>query len=136
MGWVAQEVQGVKVVAVGEPLEGENLTSLSELVASLLAEGPVRLVLDLAHCPHVSSEGLRLFLQLSRRLQSQRGDFALAAPNPEMSRILQISGVSRLVKVCASVQEVVAEASVDQKLAALAQRVRELLARGQARERG
>lgn len=128
----AREVEGVKVVTVGQPLEGEALAALTELVASLTAQRPVRLVLDLGGCPHASSEALRLFLQLARRLESQRGAFALLAPTPEVARILELSGVARLVRVAGSLSEVLQAESQRERLTALAEQVAALLARAEA----
>ncbi|MGQ9496619.1 MAG: STAS domain-containing protein [Thermoanaerobaculaceae bacterium] len=80
----------------------------------------LRLVLQLARCPYVSSEALRLFLQIARRVERQGGRFALAAPNGDVDRALRVSGVSRLVKVVPSPEELGQEAKASEQLARLA----------------
>lgn len=131
----AREVEGAKLVAVGQGLEGEALGALAELVSSLASQGPVRLLLDLSRCPHVSSEALRFFLQTARRLESQRGAFVLLSPMPEVARMLELSGVARLVQVAGSLAEVLQAERQARRVAALAQRVAALLARADASER-
>lgn len=131
----AREVEGAKLVAVGQALEGEALAALAELVTSLAGQGPVCLLLDLSRCPHVSSEALRLFLQTARRLESQRGAFVLLSPMSEVARMLELSGVSRLVRVAGSLAEVLQAERQARRVAAIAQRVAALLARAEARER-
>lgn len=134
MEWSVKEVGGVKVIAIGEALEGEFLSSLVELVAKLLSEPRLRLVLQLARCPYVSSEALRFFLQIARRVERQGGRFALAAPKGDVDRALRVSGVSRLVKVVPSPEELAQETKASEQLARLAESVLELLARGDGRQ--
>lgn len=134
MAWSVEEVGGVKVIAVGEPLEGEFLSSLAELVGKLLSGPRLRLALQLARCPYVSSEALRFFLQVARRVERQGGRFALAAPNEEIARALRVSGVSHLVKVVESLEELVQQVKASNQVARLAEKVLELLARADGRQ--
>gem|GEM_PF-1262924 len=132
---MAREVRQVgpaTVVSVPASLDAEALASLEGLVRQLQEEAKQRLVFDLSGCDHVSSEGLRFFLQVARRIETQKGRFALAAPNNQVLRLCELSGVARLVKVFPSLEQAVEAVSVTDRLAALAARVLSLLARGEA----
>jgi anti-anti-sigma factor len=132
VAWEVRQVGEATVVPIPASLDAEALASLGELVQQLQGEGRKRLVFDLSGCDHVSSEGLRFFLQVARRIETQKGAFALAAPSQQVLRLCELSGVARLVQVFPSLEQAVQAASVTDRLAALAARVLALLARGEA----
>ncbi len=132
--WDLREEAGVRVLKVAREVDLEGLKSLEEALAPLLSVPKARLVVDLAGCPRVTSEMLRLFLMVARRLEAQKGGFALASPGDEVQRFLEISGVARLCQVLPSVGEAVAAVRGDDRTEALAKAVLALLSR--AEERG
>jgi len=131
--WIVQEVGGARVIPLARELDAEALPALVEQLEELFSESRLRLVFDLSRCPQVSSNALRLFLQVARRVESQRGAFALAAPTAEVARLLELSGVARLVKVLPSVREAIEATAQRDRLATLAEVVRQLLARAERR---
>lgn len=131
--WDLRDEAGVRVLRLARELDPETLKSLEGTLSPLLAAPKTRLVVDLEGCPRVTSEMLRLFLMVARRLEAQKGRFVLAAPQPEVQRFLEISGVARLCQVLPSVGEAVAAVQGDDRLEVLAKTVLALLARAEAR---
>ncbi len=131
--WELREEAGVKILSLNRELDTEGLSSLEGVLAPWLTAPKTRIVMDLAACPQVTSEMLRLFLVAARRLETQGGGFALAAPNPDVQRFLELSGVAKLCRVLPSVSEALVALKGDDRMEVLAQAVLALLARAEAR---
>ncbi len=123
----------VKVVAPAVPLDREGLESFQEALVPLLAAARPLVVVDLSRCPRVTSEALRCFLAVARRVDRQGGGFALCGARDEVARALHLGGVAQLCRVLATVDEAVEAFTSRDELRALAELVAELLARGEAR---
>lgn len=132
--WDLREEAGIRIIGLNCQLDAEGLASLEEVLAPLLSTPKARVIIDLAACPQVTSELLRLFLVVARRLETQGGGFALAAPNADVQRLLELSGVARLCRVLPSVTEALAALKSNDRMELLAQAVLALLARAEARE--
>ncbi len=63
------------------------------------------LIVDLAGAEFMSSSGLAALLNLQRETACQRGGMALTSPNPEVQRLLKITGIDRRLLVVGSCEE-------------------------------
>lgn len=63
------------------------------------------LIVDLSGVGFISSSGLAALLNLQREGASLRGGMALAAPSPEVRRVLDITGMNRRLLVVESCEE-------------------------------
>lgn len=131
--WDLREEAGTKILSLNRELDAEALSSLEELLAPWLTTPKTRVVIDLSACPQVTSEVLRLFLVAARRLETQGGGFALAAPNADVQRFLELSGVAKLCRVLPSVKEALAALKGNDRVELLAQAVLALLIRAETR---
>ena len=68
-------------------------------------------VLDLAGLEYVSSAGLRCFMLASRQAKAQRGRIFMAALQPMVTEIFEVSHFNMVFQVFASVREALAAAS-------------------------
>jgi len=62
------------------------------------------LVLDLSAIDFVSSAGLRVLLGTVKEARRLSGDLRLAAVNPDVKKVLSVSGFDRLLKIFDDVQ--------------------------------
>jgi anti-anti-sigma factor len=58
-----------------------------------------RVVLDLAAVSYISSAGLRVLLKAAKQARGQGAGFALAAPQPAVREVLDISGFDRIIAI-------------------------------------
>jgi anti-anti-sigma factor len=70
-------------------------------------------VLDLSGLEYVSSAGLRCFMLASRRAKSQHGKIAVAALQPMVSEIFEISHFNLVFQVFPAVREALGAMSAD-----------------------
>ncbi|MGI9861223.1 anti-sigma factor antagonist [Moorella naiadis] len=70
-----------------------------ELEASLDHARPEVLLLDLAGVTFMDSSGLGVILGRYRRLKKQGGKVVLARPQPQVRRLLEISGLGKIMAI-------------------------------------
>ena len=71
---------------------------MRETLLAVAAEGPTRLVVDLADVEFIDSTALGVLIEARSRF-ADRGAFLLASPSLETHRALQISGLDRHLSV-------------------------------------
>ena len=90
-------------------VEGSVDTMTSDTLAGTLKEqisrGHPLLVADFSQVTYISSSGLRTVLGTMKESREQGGDFILAGPNENIMKILEMSGVSNLIKVYPDVDQ-------------------------------
>lgn len=74
-----------------------------------LNNGNAHLVVDLSEVDFMSSAGLRAMLASLKQSRQTGGDLCLAAPQPDVERILKMSGFTSILKTYASVEEALAD---------------------------
>ncbi len=97
------------VVAVHIAGSVDSLTAddLQRVLSHEMEEGHHRLVADFGAVDYTSSAGLRVLLGTVKQARSQGGDLRLAAANPEVRKVLDLSGFSTILKVFRTVDDAV-----------------------------
>ena len=78
-----------------------------QLVA-LVVPGSVQLVGDLTDLKYISSAGLNLLIHLCREARKQGGDFRLAAVQPYVREILDLTGYTKIFRLYDTVEQAAA----------------------------
>ena len=89
----------VTVVAISGSVDGLTAPSLAQFFRQQVAEGRVRLVADLSRVHYTSSAGLRALLEALKETRQRGGDLRLAAVQPDVHRVLELSGFTGILKV-------------------------------------
>ena len=88
------------------PLTGRlDVLACSELEGRLVAvieSGVKMLVLDVAALEYISSAGLRVLIVAAKKVRANGGDMAFASAGPNIMKILEISGFTKMFKIVAS----------------------------------
>jgi len=87
-------------------------TDLMKSVDTAAADGGA-VVLDLSGLEYISSAGLRCFMLASRQAKSQRAKIAVAALQPMVAEIFQISHFNLVFQVFPTVREALGAVSGD-----------------------
>ncbi|MFE6854904.1 STAS domain-containing protein [Streptomyces sp. NPDC057674] len=82
------------VLSVGGELDMETAGRLNEYLVEQLGQGRHHLVLDLSGLDFMDSSGLNVLIRSVHRAREDGGDLYLAAPNPAVRRILEITGLA------------------------------------------
>jgi anti-anti-sigma factor len=89
-------------------LDTKTSGALEKSVATHLAAGQRRFVLDLASMEYVSSAGLRIFLMLAKKVSGGTGSLALCGLSPQVKEVFDIAGFTRLFTLAATRAEALA----------------------------
>jgi anti-sigma B factor antagonist len=84
--------QHVTVRLVGE-LDMSSASTLADSLHSLTDAGSVRLLLDLSGLAFCDSTGVSQFVAAAERCTDAGGWLRLAAPQPQLLRVLQVAGL-------------------------------------------
>jgi anti-sigma B factor antagonist len=66
---------------------------------SELAAGPRKVILDVGRTDFIDSTGLGVLVAGARRFRQQGGDMVVRSPTPMAARLLEVTGVSKLLTV-------------------------------------
>lgn len=103
-----EQREGTTVITVSGSVDGLTAQGLQEAFAAQLDEGRARLVADLQAVDYTSSAGLRALLAAMKEARSKGGDLRLAGPQPEVRKVLTMSGFASILKIFDDVDQAVA----------------------------
>ncbi len=86
-------------------------TALAPHLEACTVQGDA-LLFDLSRLEYVSSAGLRIFMLASKKIAAAGGRIAMAAPQPVMQEILEISRFNLIFRIHATVAEALAALTV------------------------
>jgi anti-sigma B factor antagonist len=106
-----KSVEQVAVVSIQGSLDALTAPELSRFFSGQIADGNVQLVADLGQLEYTSSAGLRALLGAVKEARQQGGDLRLAAAQPEVHKLLDLSGFTSILKVFPEIDSAVASYS-------------------------
>ena len=94
---------GYVVAALGGDLGAESAPALREQLVSLLRAAS-HLIIDLSAVTHADASGLAVLVGSGRRARLLGGSLRLAAPSPEVSRVLSATGMNQRLDIFPTVR--------------------------------
>jgi anti-sigma B factor antagonist len=88
----------VQIISVKGSLDALTAPELADALATQLREGNTQLVADLSELDYTSSAGLRVLLNSVKEARSKGGDLRLAAVQPNVKKVLDLSGFMSIMK--------------------------------------
>lgn len=87
------------VIHLPKELDHHNCRNLKRDTDLLLAENYInRIVFDFTHTSFMDSSGIGVLLNCYKQMAASRGTVAYYGAGPQVRRILEMGGVSRLIK--------------------------------------
>jgi anti-sigma B factor antagonist len=104
-----EQRDGVVTVHIAGSVDGTTADSLQQVFARELEAGHHQLIADFSAVDYTSSAGLRVLLGTVKRARSGGGggDLRLAGPNPDVRKVLDLSGFTSILKVFETVDDAV-----------------------------
>jgi len=93
------EQDTVTLVTIRGSVDSLNADQLTAACAEPIGRGRVRLVADFGAVTYTSSAGLRSLLATVKDCRRQGGDLRIAALQPQVERVLAISGFTSILKI-------------------------------------
>jgi anti-sigma B factor antagonist len=97
---------GTFVVAARGEVDLYTAPELERALAAPLAEGTTQLVVDLSEATFVDSTALHVLLRAARQLDGKEGELIVVAPDPNVRKAFEITGLNRFFAVVSSLSTV------------------------------
>lgn len=91
--------ESATVVAIEGSVDGLTAETLLETLRGQVEDGNTRLVADLSDVDYTSSAGLRALLATVKEARRRGGDVRLAQVNPNVRKVLDLSGFTSILKL-------------------------------------
>jgi anti-sigma B factor antagonist len=93
----AESDHGLHTVSVAGELDQGTAPELRGALADALGDAASPVLVDLSDCNFIDSTGLSLLVEAKRRLGDERRRFAVCCPDPDVRRLLELTGIDRAV---------------------------------------
>ena len=100
-----RKVDGTAVVAVAGEIDVYTSPLLQERLVEVLRDGSPSIVLDLSAVTFLDSTGLGVLITGLKRCRSAEGDLVLVTAQPNVLKVLEITGLNDVFQVHDSVDD-------------------------------
>lgn len=107
MNLAVEQRAGVNVIRLTGELTDEGGDALTNGVNDTLSQRGTRIVIDLAGVPYMNSAGLSSLINLAARSNLAEGRVVLAAPQPFVANVLEMTKLTKFFEIAKSVDEAV-----------------------------
>jgi len=104
-------VDGVTVISLMGSIDAMSAPKVTDFIHEQVGKGNTKLVADLSGVDYTSSAGLRVMLGAIKETRSQGGDLRLTGIQPDVSKVLNLSGFASILKLFDDVDSAVASYS-------------------------
>ena len=101
---------GIGIIAIGERLDHRAAERMKRHIRRHVAEGRQRHIVDLSELDALDSGGLAGLISALRAVRDNGGSVDLVASTSRVTRILELTSLTRVFKVHSSLQEALASA--------------------------
>lgn len=106
-----RQMGNVTILSLKGSIDAMMAPKITEFIQGQVARGNINLVGDLAGVDYTSSAGLRVLLGAIKDTRSQGGDLRLTGVQPDVLKVLTLSGFTNILKMFDSIDEAVASYS-------------------------
>ena len=106
-----KQIGDVFILALSGSIDALTAPQISDQISALTASGKNKLVADFSGVDYTSSAGLRVLLGGVKETRALGGDLRLAAVQPEVLKVLKLSGFTTIMKLFEDVDTAVASFS-------------------------
>ncbi len=94
-----KNIDGVTVITLTGSIDAMSAPKITEFIQNQIANGNIKLVVDMHGVDYTSSAGLRVLLGAIKETRTQGGDMRLAAVQPDVLKVLKLSGFINILKM-------------------------------------
>ena len=90
---------GKTIIKTGERIDTMNAGEFEKDIQPVLVDGGLDLELDCSDLVYMASSGLRVIQKTMRTVMQQKGQFKITNVNPEIYKVLQMTGFTKFMPV-------------------------------------
>ena len=99
------------VISRAGSIDALTAPKITEFIQALVSRGNTKLVADFSGVDYTSSAGLRVMLGAIKETRALGGDMGLAGVQPDVLKVLNLSGFTNILKMFSDVEAAVASYS-------------------------
>jgi len=94
-----KQVNGVTILSLMGSIDAMTAPKITEYIHELVVKGNINLVADFSGVDYTSSAGLRVLLGAIKETRAQSGDMRLTGVQPDVFKVLNLSGFTNILKL-------------------------------------
>lgn len=94
-----RQVNNVTIITISGSIDALTAPKLAEFINEQISKGNTQLVADFSSVDYTSSAGLRVLLGAIKETRTKGGDICLVNIQPDVKKVLELSGFTRILKV-------------------------------------
>jgi anti-anti-sigma factor len=106
-----KQVNGVTVLSLTGSIDAMTAPKITAYIHELVAKGNIKLIADFSGVDYTSSAGLRVLLGAIKETRAQSGDMRLTGVQPDVLKVLNLSGFTNILKLFDDLDSAVASFS-------------------------
>ena len=106
-----KQVDEVTVIKLTGSIDALTAPQITEFIQGQVAKGHIKLVADMSGVDYTSSAGLRVLLGAIKETRAKSGDLRLTGVQPDVKKVLNLSGFTNILKMFDSLDVAVASYS-------------------------
>ena len=114
-GFPVETIEGVPVVAAPEEVDITNAAGLRQALLAAASNGHKRFVVDMTRTLFCDSSGVHALAAAHRRALDEDRELLLAVSGPAVLRVLELTGVDRVIRAFATLEEALRRAAADER---------------------
>ncbi len=103
-----RQVDEVTVITLTGSIDALTAPQITEFIQGQVAKGHIKLVADMSGVDYTSSAGLRVLLSAIKETRAKSGDLRLIGVQPDVKKVLSLSGFTNILKMFDSTDAAVA----------------------------
>jgi anti-sigma B factor antagonist len=108
---MAESGDGLHTVSVSGELDQGTAPELRSVLSGALGDASGAVLVDLSDCKFIDSTGLSLLVEAKRMLADEQRRFGVCCPDPDVRRLLELTGIGEAVGLFDTRDEAVAALS-------------------------
>jgi len=106
-----KQIGDTTIISLTGSIDAMTAPKITELIQSHVAKGNVKLIADFSGVDYTSSAGLRVMLGAIKETRAKSGDLRLAGVQPDVQKVLNLSGFTNILKLFNDIDAAVASFS-------------------------
>lgn len=90
---------GKTIIKTAARIDTMNAAQFEQDIQPALADGGVEIVMDCSDLTYMASSGLRVIQKTMRTVMQHKGEFKMVNVNPEIYKVLAMTGFTKFMKV-------------------------------------
>ena len=90
---------GKTIIKTAARIDTMNASQFEQDIQPALADGGVEIIMDCSDLTYMASSGLRVIQKTMRTVMQHKGDFKMVNVNPEIYKVLAMTGFTKFMKV-------------------------------------